>query len=60
VHGNTNGKDGVAGSIPAGGPTQALTSGNAGQVNSWASSAGLVAEAMCSLEPMIDADAIAV
>jgi site-specific recombinase XerC len=31
VCGNTNGKDGVAGSIPAGGSTQALTSGNAGQ-----------------------------
>jgi hypothetical protein len=30
-----HGKDGVAGSIPAGGSTQALISGNAGQFRVW-------------------------
>jgi hypothetical protein len=35
VKDHTNGKDGVAGSIPAGGSTQRLTSGNAGQIRVW-------------------------
>jgi hypothetical protein len=42
VHGDVNhpridGKDGVAGSIPAGGSTPVLTSGNAGQFSVWGS-----------------------
>jgi hypothetical protein len=35
-HPSIHGKDGVAGSIPAGGSTQALTSGNAGESRSGA------------------------
>jgi hypothetical protein len=46
-----DGKDGVAGSIPAGGSTQVLTSGNAGQVNSWASSAGPLRKQCARLSP---------
>ena len=39
-HRRIDGKDGVAGSIPAGGSTQALTSGNAGELPSGAVVAG--------------------
>jgi len=46
-----NGKDGVAGSIPAGGSTPRLTSANAGHTLLGGCSTRLVRQGMCSEEP---------
>jgi hypothetical protein len=55
-----DGKDGVAGSIPAGGSTQALTSENAGRVALGRHRPAWLRKQCARLSPMIDADAIAI